>query len=449
MGRRPASFVIATIAAWAFGCDAVETPPDVLLITIDTLRADRLGVYGYPLDTSPHIDALAAQGAVFDRAIAAAGRTTPAHASIFTSRYVRGHTIGFRNGDSELRGGATLAEIFSDAGYATGAFVGNILLAGRLGFARGFDVYDDDLTTPERNRPRVVERRADDTTDRALRWLAQATERPTFLWVHYQDPHGPYTPPAPFDTHFEIAAPADEPELRLAGVGGRLPRYQAIDGLRRPSDYEELYCGEIAYVDRAIGRLLSAFDARGRAAVVLLTADHGESLGEEGHYFKHTHTTTPDVAHVPLILRAPGIAPQRRGELVSHVDVLPTLLELAGLPLPADAAGIALGPPLLAGEALPERHVFCDHGEQLSAYTSGGFLRVQGAGVPWRSSGESLPTHADRYRWEDDGSFRRTAKRVPLPPEVTAYAERVTRMQRLPPPKGEQLERLRALGYAE
>ena len=152
---------------------------------------------------------------------------------------------------------------------------------------------------------------------------------------------------------------------------------------------------------------------------------------------------------MPLILRAPGIVPQRRGELVSHVDVLPTLLELAGLPLPADAAGIALGPPLLAGEALPERHVFCDHGEQLSAYTSDGFLRVQGAGVPWRSSGESLPTHADRYLWEDDGSFRRIAKRVPLPPEVTAYAERVTRMQRLPPPKDEQLERLRALGYAE
>lgn len=449
MGRRQAKVVIAAMLALTVGCGAPETPPDVLLITIDTLRADRLGVYGYPLDTSPHIDALAAQGAVFDRAIAAAGRTAPAHASIFTSRYVRGHTIGFRNGDSELQGGATLAELFSDAGYATGAFVGNILLAGRLGFARGFDVYDDDLTTPERNRPHVVERRADDTTDRALRWLAGAGDRPAFLWVHYQDPHGPYTPPAPFDTRFEIATPADEPELRLAGVGGRLPRYQAIEGLRKPSDYEELYCGEIAYADRAIGRLLKAFDGRGRAAVVLLTADHGESLGEGGHYFKHTHATTPDVAHVPLIVRAPGIAPQRRGELVSHVDVLPTLLELAGLPLPDDAAGIALGPLLQAGTTLPERHVFCDHGEQLSAYTRGGFLRIEGAGAPWRSAGGSLPAHGVRYLWKDDGSFESTTTRVPLPPEVIAYAGRATRMQLLPAPKDEQLERLRALGYAE
>ncbi|MGH0028547.1 MAG: sulfatase [Myxococcota bacterium] len=435
------------LAVTAPACAPPRKPPDVLLVTVDTLRADRLGVYGYPLDTSPRIDALAKQGVLFERAIAAAGRTAPAHASIFTSRYVRGHSMGARNGDSELVGHVTLAEAFAAGGYRTGAFVGNLLLAGRLGFARGFDVYDDELTVPESNRPHVLERRADDTTERALHWLA-AGDEPAFLWVHYQDPHGPYTPPPPFDAAFEVPAPPDEPVLEVAAFGataGRIPRYQAIEGLRRASQYEARYVGEIAYADRAIGRLVAALDARRRPNVVLFTADHGESLGEGGHYFKHVHSTGPDVAHVPLLLRAPGLAPERRREWVSHVDVAPTLLDLAGLPLPPDAQGVSLVRRLRGGEAWPERFVYCDHGTQLSAYAGDGFLRARGPAGAWR--GGDAPQRGVAFRWSE-GGVERGAERA-LPRAVRDYAARVEPVRALPPPDEEQLERLRALGYAD
>ena len=233
----------------------------------------------------------------------------------------------------------------------------------------------------------------------------------------------------------------------MGATAGRIPRYQALDGVRRASEYEALYAGEIAYADRAVGRLMRALDARRRPLVILLTADHGESLGEGGHYYKHTHATTPDVAHVPLILRAPGLAPERRKELVHHVDVAPTLLDLAGLPPPPDAEGVPLGRLLRTREAWPTRFVYCDHGEQLSAYSGDGFLRLRGAGGAWRDAGAPLPERAVRFLWRGDAVQR--AEPVALPADVRRYAERATPMRVLPPPDALQRERLRALGYGD
>jgi arylsulfatase A-like enzyme len=307
----------------------------------------------------------------------------------------------------------------------------------------------------------VLERRADDTTDRALGWLSRAPS-PVFLWVHYQDPHGPYTPPEDFGSRFDVPAPEAEPVLQVAEPGAvrdRIPRYQAIEGLDRASQYEERYVGEIAYADRAIGRLLSALDARRRPLVVLLTADHGESLGERGHYFKHTHTTTPDVAHVPFLLRAPGLAPERRREWVSHVDVAPTLLDLAGLPIPDGMRGIPLARLLRSPAPWPERFVYCDHGTQLSAYAGDGFLRVDGVVGAWQSrpTGEALAGSGARFLWEPDGIGKRAvgsgaarpAGRIPLPEAVREYVANAREMRVLPPPSDEQRERLRALGYVD
>jgi arylsulfatase A-like enzyme len=453
-----ATVIAAVAAAMPLGCRSGErAPPNVLLITVDTLRADHLGSYGFAFDTSPSIDALAADGVVFEKAIAAAGKTTPAHASIMTSRYTREHSIGHGNGDSALSTEATLAEHFRDAGYATAAFVSNILLTRRVGLGRGFDLFDDELTTPEINRPHVVERLARDTTERALGWLRDTGERPFFLWVHYQDPHGPYTPPPSERDRFQLPAAPDEKELpvqRGNSARGGIPAYQVLPNLRRLSEYVSRYAGEIFYADRWIGEIIAAADAEvGRDTIVLLTADHGESFGENDHYFKHTHTTTPEVARVPLIIRAPGLAPERRSEIASHVDVLPTLLDLAGLPVPFDASGVSLAP--LAGKPARrlERFVFCDNGGQLSAYRNDTFVWMTGVGSAWmdpekRAARPGVPKWAV-FRWTPGGGWARTADDAPLPADVDAYAADAVAMNPLRPPTEEEIERLRALGYAD
>lgn len=427
----------------------------MLLVTIDTLRADHLGSYGFPLDSSPSLDALAGRAVVFERAIAAAPATGPSHASILTSRYVREHAVGFSNGATRLADETTLAERFQNAGWKTAAFVSNAVLHPRMGLDRGFDVYDARLPSREPVRA-IAERRAEATTAGALGWLAAAGDAPVFLWVHYQDPHGPYTPPAPLEQRFHIPpAPGEQPLPLLeddSGLGG-IPAYQAIEGLSRVSEYRERYVGEIFHVDRHLGRLLDAFASRssGRGGIVLVTADHGESFGENDRWLVHFHTTTPELAHVPMILSGPGIAPGRREELVSHVDVMPTLLELAGLPPEPDASGTALGPYLRTGRPLPQRTVYCDIGRELSAYRGDGFLRVRGARGAW-----GVPPHPDdppqpvwqRYRWGQHGRFERLGREVDVDPETRRYLARAVPMR--PARLGAQTRQaLRAMGYAE
>jgi len=454
-----AAAICCLAAGWLpLACgSADEERPNVLLITIDTLRADHLGSYGFGFDVSPRIDALAEESVVFERAIAASGKTAPSHAAIMTSGYTREHSIGHGNGTSALSDRVTLAEAFHTGGYATAAFVSNILLTKRIGFDRGFDVFDDELEAPEANRPDVVERLAPDTTARAIEWLDEQGERPFFLWVHYQDPHGPYTPPAEAAARFDIPGAPDEAELPIrAGnsESGGIPPYQALPGLRRLSEYRGRYAGEIFFADEWIGKLLArAGDADDRETIVLLTADHGESFGEYGHYFKHTHTTTPDVAHIPLILRAPGLKPERRDDLVSHVDIAPTLLELAGLPATSNASGVALAN--RSGDRLPapERFVYCDNGGQLSAYGGDGFHWLVGVGNAWRihedrPSAPFAPNSAF-FRWRPSTGWQRAKVPVPLPAEVAQYAEHPTAMTPLAPPGKADLEKLRALGYVD
>ena len=350
-------------------------PPNVLLITVDTLRADHLHCYGQPLATSPNIDALAARSVVFDRAIAASGYTGPSHSTMMTSHYPRRHSTGFSNGLLVLSGLPTLAETLQQRGYDTGAFVSNAVLWARSGLNRGFDVYDDEFTGTEANRPDTYERRAPQTLARALAWLARPRTKPFFLWVHFQDPHGPYTPPPPFDTQFHPPAAADEPELRVldddSGQGG-IPRYQVVDGQRRTSQYRGRYAGEIAFMDQAVGELLAAVE-RQSPTVVVFTADHGESFGERGYYFAHGHSAAPDLSHVPLIINAPGLRPERRADPVSHVDLMPTLLELVGVPAPDGMEGVALGSILRRHASTPRRAVFCDIGYEVGTYGTDDF----------------------------------------------------------------------------
>ena len=456
--------VAATLGALVFSAltscgDAASTRPSVLLITIDTLRADYLGTYGFPLDTSPSIDRLADESVVFDRAIAASSTTSPSHASIMTSRYTREHSIGFESGSTKLVGGTTLAEAFQNEGYATAAFVGNVNLRSRLGFDRGFDQFDDELTDREVNRPFMFERTAEQTTERALTWLAwlRDARSPWFLWVHYQDPHGPYTPPEPYIGRFRIPPEPDEkplPVLSRDGPNG-IPHYQAIEGLDRPSQYRGRYADEIHYADVSIAALLAAVDARDRETVILLTADHGESMGEDGAYFMHPMATTPQLAHVPTILRAPGLAPGRRSETVSHVDIAPTLLELAGLSALPDSSGIALGPILRGDREMPDRFVYCDSGEEVGAYRGDFLVRVTGLLPAW-SGGSRLAPIWGAYTWRNGAQWKQTndtgaaeARLGTHADALVAYFSSARPMQAADPPDADDLERLKILGYVD
>jgi arylsulfatase len=440
----------AGASAW-FWARAARSKPDVLLVTVDTLRADHLGVYGFAYDTSPNLDALARRGVVFERGVAASSRTVPSHASILTSRWVRQHSVGFGNGSTRLVDAPTLAEAFQAAGYETAAMVSNEVLRRRTGLDRGFDVYDDDLTTEEANRRMYYERVAEDTTRRAMEWLIAQGERPSpvFLWVHYQDPHGPYTPPAAYDRFTVEPEGADEvlPVLsNVSGLGG-IPSYQAVPGESRVGQYLSRYAGEIRYFDHWLGELLQAFETSGtsRPRVILLTGDHGESLGEEGYYFAHGHGCGPDLAHVPFILVAPGIPPGRRDEPVSHVDVAPTLLALAGLPALEKSTGTALGPYLESGDAIPDRTLLCDAGfGGLAAYRGPGFLRLTFA---LDLEAKRTTFSAARYRWGEGGAWRREEERVPFPAWLAEYVQDAVPVAPAPPLDAATVERLRALGY--
>jgi arylsulfatase len=438
----------------------------VLLITIDTLRADHLHCYGQPLPTSPNIDAFAARSAVFDRAIAASGYTGPAHASIMTSHYPRRQSMAFGNGSIKQSGAETLADAFQRAGYATAAFVSNRALSPNIGLDQGFAVYDADLPSAEPNRPQVFQRLAPQTLGRALAWLAQARSGPVFLWVHFQDPHGPYTPPPPYRDAFHPPPRADEGELPvLADNGGRggIPAYQLVDGPRRLSDYEGRYDGEIAFMDRSVGQLLAAVE-RHRPTIIALTADHGESFGENGFYFAHGHSAAPDLSHIPLIINAPDIPAGRRADLVSQVDLMPTLLQLAGVPRPPGLEGLALGALLRERAAVPPRAVFCDVGYEVGVYGPDRFLlaatseernwalaeRYQ-SGRAARSdtiAGAEQLSLRQTFAWSGGPTWSVTAPDAQLATQLAAYLvgrEAAGAPLSLPPA---DRERLRALGYA-
>lgn len=446
------ALALSSVAA----CGPVHGPdtPNIVLISVDTLRADHLSSYGFGAETTPHMDALAVQSVLFERAVAASSSTAPSHASMLTSRYVREHSVGYLNGGTRLKGDTTLAELLRDAGYETGAFVSNYVLRRQLGFDRGFDTYDDRFPKPEPNRPEIFERKAHATTERALEWLGKA-DAPFFLWVHYQDPHGPYDPPAEYLGSAALAVDPEEEPIPLLSSNlefGGVPAYQVLPGLTKPSQYHARYADEIRYVDHWIGELLA--QPQLRDAIVLLTADHGESLGEAGRYFMHGTSSLPAEAHVPLLLRAPGVEPRRVAEMVSHLDVLPTLLELVGLEPPAGVRGVALGPYLRGEVPLQPRIVYCDMGLQTSAYREDRIVQVRRVAVVGGEPARRGHPIVRAYRWQGTEPSPVEGRGDPSFEELRAAITSYLRFDRaamieidnLAP---EDFERLRALGYID
>ncbi|HEX5043288.1 MAG TPA: sulfatase-like hydrolase/transferase [Candidatus Polarisedimenticolaceae bacterium] len=319
---RPRSSLVGALALSALACSGAgkQAPPagpqDLLLITLDTARADRFSYAGSAVAT-PNVDALAAEGAVFSNAITPVPLTLPAHASLMTGHLPARHTVR-DNGTFHLpEAEKTLAELLSGAGYATAAFLGSQVLDRRYGLARGFATYDDRMPDSRDAVFRFyAERPGEEVVASALRWMqAQPPDRPLFVWVHLFDPHAPYRPP--------------EPER---------------------SRYSSGYDGEIAYTDRVVGRLIDGWEGRRGLArtVVVVTADHGEGLGEHG---EATHGVLLHEAtlRVPLVLRVPGMGKETIDAPVSLIDVFPTALALLGLPVPGGVEGRNLVP-LLRGE---------------------------------------------------------------------------------------------------
>jgi arylsulfatase len=332
VGRTACACLVAGLVALA-GCSAPPpdaSRPDIVLIVVDTLRADHLGVYGYTRPTSPRIDALASGAVVFDAAWGAAPWTLPSVMSIFTGRYPSSHRV--ENDGLRLAADVpTLPQILKARGYATGGFVSHVYVTSPYGFERGFDRFDDfGLSRPGYRLEARLEPPADKVTDSALRWLKTQRGKPVFLFVHYFDVHWPYEPPAATRDLFPSSYRGP-----LDATWDSLSKFQ--DPARpMPDDYRQFlvsrYDGEIRFVDQQIGLLLDGLQLEQRAgrAWVVLTADHGEEFKEHGS-IGHGRQLYEEVVHVPLVVAGPAGGGTRRIALpVSGVDLLPTLLDLAG-----------------------------------------------------------------------------------------------------------------------
>jgi len=310
-----AACVLGVVAAFGyFGVPprSIRRDPglSVLLITIDTLRADALGAYGRAGAETPWIDRLAAQGVRFERAHAQNVVTLPSHANILSGRYPLDHGIRDNAGFRFPTEAESLATLLGKARYRTGAFVSAFPLDSRFGLDRGFEVYDDRLGDPEGRTAFVMQERPGHLTVEAARaWLAAQAGHQTFLWLHLYEPHFPYAPPEPFASRF------------------------------RSSPYH----GEVAYADALLQPLLAPIlDGKGPPTLVVLTADHGEGLGEHGEA-THGIFAYETTLHVPLIVHAPSLLSARTVvERVRHVDVLPMILDALGLPAPEGLPGRSL-----------------------------------------------------------------------------------------------------------
>jgi arylsulfatase A-like enzyme/tetratricopeptide (TPR) repeat protein len=342
-------FTITSLQRAASFRREAAAPLNILLVTLDTARADRIGAYGYAEAKTSHFDRLAAEGVRFERAVAQAPITLPSHASLFTARFPFTHGVR-NNGNFYLSDQfPTLATALHDRGYRTGAFVSSFILDRRYGLARGFDEYDDRLESARKQVVNFeVERRGDQTALKADAWLERyarengavgsqqsavggqqsAEVHPFFLWLHLYDPHEPYRPPQPFRDMF-----ADRP-----------------------------YDGEIAFTDTILASVMDRLDKLGllQSTLIAVVGDHGESLGDHGEE-THSMFVYEPALRVPLILWRPGRLPAGRivQPLVRVLDLAPTLLDLIGAPPLAGAEGRSLMP-LVNGDALPPAPAYAE-----------------------------------------------------------------------------------------
>ncbi len=451
--RKNGLVLVAATAALCVSCaqSPEPPPPNVLLVTVDTLRSDHCSVQGYARKTTPQLEGFAGRGARFALAYAPTATTAPTHATILTSLYPIAHGLR-KNGEvlsADLR---TLPEILRDHGYRTAAVVSSFVLDAKFGFSQGFDVYDDDFEAASATMPVPVwqeheiggafDQPANIATDKALSWLREprSAEQPFFLWVHYFDPHAPYVPPEPFASRFTPHDADSDLEAQIAA-----------------------YDGEIAFADGEIGRLLEFVERSELSSntLVVITADHGEGLMQHGHPH-HGAQIYEEAVHVPLLLRFPGRVAEGKTlvEPVQLVDLLPTVLELTGIEAQDGLEGRSLAGALAGREILdPLRPVYLHRRH----YEPGqvGEIRVSGEmfGIrvgAWKYIEVIEEERRELFNLEEDPGERANlyepASPVVLELAAALEAWKKASARATPAPGGvvlseEDEKRLRALGY--
>jgi arylsulfatase A-like enzyme len=460
---------------WACSSPPPSRPPNVVIVVVDTLRSDRVGWYGGGRGVTPWLDRFAAErgAAVFWNAYAQGSATSPSVASLLTSRFVSQHGVATNAGTVLGESEVTIAEVLKTHGYVTGAFYGNFLLTERRGFAQGFDVA---RIVPSRSGVARSKPRGAEVNEAALGWVDglanEGERRPMLLYVQYMEPHLPYTVPAedgdrllarrgrsPAQRELARAILADQPRQRLlAAFNPWGPDSLAI--------IEDLYDAEVMAVDARIGELLSGMERRGLLdhAIVVVTADHGEEFLEHER-ISHDAALYDETVHIPLGVVAPGAGRRDVRDVVSLVDVAPTVLELAGVPVPATFAGRSFHDLVIPRYGGWLARVFASDGDARTAFLEQDKATVRGTGNHRRALvAERRKVIEDRdgttefYDLETDPGERRADalgaedRRHLLDSlrAVQAAVERNAVTPRVDDEVGEAAkERLRALGYLE
>jgi len=338
------AFLFLNVLLFSFHLHSAErdsrTRLNVLLISIDTLRADRLSCYSTRHLRTPNIDMLAERGTLFLRAFAHTPTTLPSHANIFLGTTPLYHGVHENTSFIVMSEFLTLAEHLKQHGYSTGAFVGAVPLDSRFGLDQGFDIYDDDYDSSYLGKYSSGERKANEVIERAIEWL-KIQESQWFLFIHCFDPHSPYEPPDPFRKQYE----------------------------------NNLYDGEVAYVDYIMSKLLLFLEENDLFSntLIVFTGDHGESLGEHGEE-THGIFAYNSTIWVPLIISVPGLEPKRVTENVSHIDIFPTVCDVLGIEKPSFLQGVSLLPSL-KGKKLIKRSIYF---ESLVSYYKRGWAPIMG-----------------------------------------------------------------------
>jgi arylsulfatase A-like enzyme len=344
--------------------------PNIILITVDTLRADHLSSYGYQRATTPHIDQLAEDGTLFLHTIAQIPETLPSFCSIMTSSYPIDHGVR-KNGYKLSTDKKTLAETLQDNGYTTAAFVSSCVLDSSTGIDRGFQFYDDTLQEDFLFLA-SCQRTAEKTTESAIRWIEGNAEKKFFLWVHFNDPHSLYDPPPPFDLKFSTQPHSSKMDIFIEKSGKMASNinlfFKIIRNRIRLNETAvqymvDRYDGEIAFMDRQLGKLLEKFKEPGlKNTLIVFTADHGESLGEHNYFFDHGDFLYENQIKVPLIISHPKLPENQivRNQ-VESVDIMPTIFDFIKVLTEANMRGRSLLPLLYDEDEIDfERFAFSE-----------------------------------------------------------------------------------------
>jgi arylsulfatase len=464
LSRKASYRVVALAVCGALvvaGCGSASRPVNLILITVDTLRADHLGIDGYGRDTSPNLDALARDGKWFPRCYTQSVTTRASHAALLTSSFPR--TNGVLSNAEEYPDRPSILSVLRGRGFTTAGFVSSVVLDRTFGVQRQLDHFDDVLTTSERNRPFMGERPARETFHAALRYLAgRDRSKPFFVWIHLIDPHGPYAAPEQPDRFVGDALARAQSGTLPLGAGNRgfeeIPLYQALDGVRDPGYYVARYDAEIRYTDAALGDFVSRLKTLDlfEGTLLAVTADHGETLAEPSHhrYFSHGLVAYEEDSRVPLVIYAARgrrrLAAIDASRPVLSIDVAPTLLDLLGVeappeftgrsilraPRPADTAILSLGS---YGSAHLEREV----GTQWTVRRG-----------PWRyvfntiDGAEELYDHRHDAQERSNVAAAHPAELAGLRRLLNAYRAAPGTRNRDSDVSPDERERLRALGYA-